>query len=83
MDLVSLAIFLGIGALAGFLAGKIMKGKDLGLLNNIIIGIVGAVIGGYVFSLLGITAGGLIGSLITAVAGAVILLYLVRLIKKM
>lgn len=83
MDLVSLAIFLGIGALAGFLAGKIMKGKDLGLLNNIIIGIVGAVIGGYVFSFLGISAGGLIGSLITAIAGAVILLYLVRLIKKM
>jgi len=83
MDLVSLAIFLGIGALAGFLAGKIMKGQGFGLLSNIIIGIIGAVIGGYVFGLLGISAGGLIGSLITAVAGAVILLYLVRLIKKM
>lgn len=83
MDIVSLAIFLAIGALAGFLASKVMKGKDLGLLNNMIIGVVGAVIGGFVFGLLGISAGGLIGSLITAVAGAVILLYLVRLIKKM
>jgi len=83
MDIVSLAIFLGIGALAGFLAGQIMKGQGFGLLSNIIIGIIGAVIGGYVFGLLGITAGGMIGSLITAVAGAVILLFLVRLFKKM
>ena len=83
MDLVALAIFLGIGALAGFLAGKIMKGQDFGLVSNIIIGIIGAVIGGYVFGLLGISAGGLIGSLITALAGAIILLYLVRLFKKM
>ncbi|MEA1891031.1 MAG: GlsB/YeaQ/YmgE family stress response membrane protein [Pseudomonadota bacterium] len=83
MDLVSLAIFLGIGALAGFLAGQIMKGQGFGLLSNIIIGIIGAVIGGYVFGLLGISAGGMIGSLITAVAGAVILLFLVRLFKKM
>ncbi|MGB5224000.1 MAG: GlsB/YeaQ/YmgE family stress response membrane protein [Arenicellales bacterium] len=83
MDLVSLAIFLGIGALAGFLAGSIMKGQGFGLLGNIIIGIIGAVIGGSVFSLLGISAGGMVGSLITAVVGAVILLYLVSLIKKM
>jgi uncharacterized membrane protein YeaQ/YmgE (transglycosylase-associated protein family) len=82
MDIISLAIFLGIGALAGFFAGKIMKGKGFGLISNIIIGIIGAVIGGYVFGLLGISVGGMIGSLITAVAGAVILLYLVRLIKK-
>jgi len=46
-------------------------------------GIIGAVIGGSVFSLLGISAGGMVGSLITAVVGAVILLYLVSLIKKM
>jgi uncharacterized membrane protein YeaQ/YmgE (transglycosylase-associated protein family) len=83
MDLVSLAIFLGIGALAGFLAGQIMKGQGFGLLSNIIIGIIGAVIGGYVFGLLGISSGGMIGSLITATAGAVILLFLVRLFKKM
>ncbi len=83
MDIVSLAIFLGIGALAGFLAGKIMKGKGFGILSNIIIGIVGAVIGGYVFGMLGISAGGMIGSLVTATAGAVILLFVVRLFKKM
>ncbi len=83
MDIVSLAIFLGIGALAGFLAGKIMKGKGFSILSNIIIGIVGAVIGGYVFGMLGISAGGMIGSLVTATAGAVILLFVVRLFKKM
>jgi uncharacterized membrane protein YeaQ/YmgE (transglycosylase-associated protein family) len=82
MDLVSLLIFLAIGAAAGFLAGKIMKGSDFGLLNNMIIGVIGAFIGGFVFSLLGISAGGLIGSLITALAGAMILLYIAPMIKK-
>lgn len=82
MDVSGLIIFLAIGALAGWLGGKIMKGGGFGLVGNIIIGIVGAVIGGYVFSLAGISAGGLIGSIITATAGSVILIYLIRLIKK-
>ena len=82
MDLMSLVIFLAIGAAAGVLAGNIMKGSDFGLVNNMIIGVIGAVIGGFVFGLLGISAGGLIGSLITAVVGAVILLYLAPKIKK-
>ena len=82
MDLMSLVIFLAIGAAAGFLAGNIMKGSDFGLVNNMIIGVIGAVSGGFVFGLLGISAGGLIGSLITAVVGAVILLYLAPKIKK-
>jgi uncharacterized membrane protein YeaQ/YmgE (transglycosylase-associated protein family) len=59
-----------------------MKGGGFGLLGNIIVGIVGAVIGGFVFSLLGISAGGLIGSIITATAGAALLLFVVGLIKK-
>jgi uncharacterized membrane protein YeaQ/YmgE (transglycosylase-associated protein family) len=75
-------LWLVIGAVAGWLAGNIMKGGGFGLIGNIIVGIVGALIGGFVFGLLGITAGGLIGSLITAVVGACVLLFLVGLVKR-
>jgi len=75
-------MFLVIGALAGWLAGKIMKGRGFGLLGNIIVGIVGGFLGGLLFGLLGLTAGGLIGSLVTALIGAIVLLWLVGLIKK-
>jgi len=82
MDLISLAIFLGIGALAGWLAGVILKGGGFGLLVNIVIGILGAIVGGFAFGLLGISAGGILGSIITATVGAVLLLFIVGLIKK-
>ena len=59
-----------------------MKGGGFGLLGNIVVGILGAVIGGWVFGLLGISAGGMIGSIVTATAGAAILLYFVGMIKK-
>lgn len=74
--------FLIIGLIAGWLAGKIMKGRGFGLLGNIVIGVIGAFLGGWLFSLLGITAGGFIGSLVTALVGAIVLLYLVRLFKR-
>ncbi len=70
-----------IGAIAGWLAGLIMKGKGSGLLMNMLIGIVGAFIGGWAFSFLGLTSSGFIGSLVTAVFGAVILLFIVKKIK--
>jgi uncharacterized membrane protein YeaQ/YmgE (transglycosylase-associated protein family) len=82
MDLMSLIVWILIGAVAGWLAGKIMKGGGFGLLGNIIIGIIGAFIGGYVFGLFGITAGGIIGSIVMATVGAVLLLYIVKLFKK-
>ena len=82
MDITGLIIFLAIGAIAGWLAGKLMKGGGFGLFGNIVLGIIGAVIGGFVFGLLGISAGGLIGSIITATAGAAMLLFVVKLIKK-
>ena len=82
MDFSGLIIFLAIGALAGWLAGLMIKGGGFGLLGNIVIGIIGAVIGGHVFAYLGISAGGLIGSIITATVGAALLLFIVRLIKK-
>jgi uncharacterized membrane protein YeaQ/YmgE (transglycosylase-associated protein family) len=75
--------FLIIGAVAGWLAGLLMKGRGFGILGDIIVGIVGAVLGGWLFGALGISAGGgLAGSLIVAFIGAVILLFLVRLIKR-
>ena len=82
MDIPSLILFLLIGAVAGWLAGLIMKGGGFGILGNIVIGIIGAIIGGYLFGMLGITAGGIIGSLITATVGAIVLLYVVRLFKR-
>ena len=78
----SLILFLVIGCLAGFLAGKIMKGSGFGLLGDLVVGVLGAFIGGWVFSLLGIAAGGIVGALIVALVGASLLLYVVRLIKK-
>ena len=82
MDITSLIIFLVIGAVAGWLAGMIMKGGGFGLVGDIIVGVVGALIGGWLFGLLGIAAGGLIGSIIAAVVGAIILIAILRLIKR-
>jgi uncharacterized membrane protein YeaQ/YmgE (transglycosylase-associated protein family) len=74
--------FLLIGIIAGWLAGLIMKGGGYGLLGDLILGVVGAVLGGYLFKTLNIEAGGLLGSLLTATVGAVVLVGLVRLIKR-
>jgi uncharacterized membrane protein YeaQ/YmgE (transglycosylase-associated protein family) len=72
-----------VGGIAGWLAGKVMKGGGFGVLMDIVIGIVGAVIGGWVFGLLGIySGGGIIPSVLIAFVGACILLWLVRVIKK-
>lgn len=71
-----------IGAIAGWIAGNIMRGGGFGLLGNIVVGIVGALVGGWVFGLLGIAAGGTLGSLVTAVVGACVLLFIVSLVKR-
>jgi uncharacterized membrane protein YeaQ/YmgE (transglycosylase-associated protein family) len=77
-----LFVFLVIGALAGWIAGKLMGGGGFGLLGNIAVGVVGAVLGGFIFDFVGVTAGGFIDSLITAVVGAAILLFVIGLIKR-
>ena len=69
---------IAIGILAGWLAGKIMQGKGYGVLLDLLLGIVGSVVGGFVFGLLGLHAYGLVGQLVIATAGAVMLVYLVR-----
>lgn len=67
--------FLIIGAVAGFLAGKLTSGEGFGVVGNLIIGIIGAIVGGFAFALIGLSADNLIGRLITAVVGAVIFLF--------
>lgn len=72
-----------IGAVAGWLAGLLVKGGGFGLLVDILVGIVGAVIGSWLSGVIGISfGGGLLGSLITAVIGAVVLLFVLRLFKR-
>ncbi len=76
-----LLLFLVIGIVAGFLAGKIMKGSGFGLIGDLIIGVIGSFIGVWVFGLLGISSGGILGLLIAAIVGALLLLYIIRLAK--
>jgi uncharacterized membrane protein YeaQ/YmgE (transglycosylase-associated protein family) len=72
-----------IGAIAGWLAGVVVKGGGFGLLVDIIVGIAGAFVGGWLAGVLGISiGGGWIASIITALIGAVILLFVIRLIKR-
>ena len=70
--------FILIGLLAGFIAGKLMRGGGFGLVINLIVGVVG----GWLFGLVGIHTGGIIGSLITSVVGAVVLLWIVGLLSR-
>lgn len=74
--------FILIGLAAGWLAGQIMKGSGFGVIGDIVVGVIGALLGGFLFNALGLFAGGLIGSLIVATVGAIVLLYILRLIKK-
>jgi uncharacterized membrane protein YeaQ/YmgE (transglycosylase-associated protein family) len=82
-DLESLVVFLIVGAIAGWLAGVIVKGFGFGVIGNMVIGILGAFVGGWLFAHFGIfPMGGLVGELIGATVGAVILLLLLRLIRR-
>ena len=83
MTVESLIIFLLIGAVAGWLAGVIVKGFGFGLVGNIIIGIIGAFIAGYLFPALNVSLGtGIIGAIIHATIGAILLLLVVRVLKR-
>jgi uncharacterized membrane protein YeaQ/YmgE (transglycosylase-associated protein family) len=74
--------FILIGIVAGWLAGHIMKEGGFGILGDLIVGVIGALVGGFLFGLFGITAVGLLGNLITATVGAMVLIALLRLIKR-
>lgn len=74
--------FIIIGILAGFLAGRIMRGGGFGLIGDLIVGLIGALLGGWLFGIFGLSADGKIGSLVTATVGAIVLLALLRAIKR-
>jgi uncharacterized membrane protein YeaQ/YmgE (transglycosylase-associated protein family) len=82
MTVSGLIIFLIIGAIAGWLAGQIMRGGGFGLLGDIVVGVIGAFIGGWLFSALGVGVGGLLGAIIAATVGAIILLALLRVVRR-
>ena len=79
----SLITWLIIGAVAGWLAGLIVKGYGFGLVGNIVIGIIGAIIAGWLLPMIGVViGGGIIAAIIDAVIGAVILLVIIGFFKK-
>ena len=83
MSVETLLIWLFIGAVAGWLAGVIVKGFGFGLVGNIVVGIVGAFIGGWLFGALGIGAGyGIISAILGATVGAVVLLLVIKLLRR-
>ena len=79
----SLLVFLLVGAIAGWLAGLIVRGFGFGLIGNIVVGIIGALVAGYLFPRLGIgLPAGMIGEILSAVVGAVIVLVIVGFIRR-
>ena len=71
-----------LGCLAAFCAGKLMKGGGFGIIMNIVLGLFGGVLGGWLFSMLGIEWGGILGQLGTAIIGAVAILWIASFFKK-
>lgn len=81
----SLLVSLIIGAIAGWLAGEIVKGHGQGVLMNIVVGIIGAVIAGWLFPMMGLrigAEGSILGAIIYSTIGAVILLLILRLFNR-
>ncbi len=82
MEPQGLIIWLVIGAVAGWLAGQIVKGGGFGLVGDIIVGIIGSVLGGWLFGTYVVGTGGILGAIIASTLGAIILLFILRLIKR-
>ena len=83
MDVQGIIIWIIVGAIAGWLAGMVVKGGGFGLIGDIIVGIVGAIIAGWLLPQIGIAIGsGIIAAIIDAFIGAVILLVIIKLIKR-
>jgi uncharacterized membrane protein YeaQ/YmgE (transglycosylase-associated protein family) len=79
----SLLIFLLVGALAGWLGGIVVKGYGLGLVGDMVVGVIGSFIGGWLFSYFHIVHGtGFLGNLIGATLGAIVLLFALRLVRR-
>ena len=83
MPLETLVIWLIVGAIAGWLAGTIVRGGGFGLIGDIVVGIVGAFIAGWLFPRLGLSlASGMVGIILEAAIGAILLLLVLRLIRR-
>ena len=92
ITLLNLIIWLLVGALAGWLAGQVVKGSGFGLFGNIVVGILGSFIGGFIFRMVGFLptrrllcffpGAGLVGNLVSAFVGAIILIYVARLLTQ-
>jgi uncharacterized membrane protein YeaQ/YmgE (transglycosylase-associated protein family) len=83
VTLVAILVWLIVGAVAGWLAGIVVKGGGFGLVGDIIVGIVGAVVAGYLFPALGVNlGGGILGAIIAAAIGAIIVLVIVKIVKR-
>ena len=83
MDAQSIIVWLIVGAIAGWLAGMVVRGGGFGLIGDIIVGIIGAVIAGWLLPRIGIIIGsGFIAAVINAFIGAVILLIILRLLRR-
>lgn len=78
----NLIYFVITGIIAGWLAGQFIRGAGFGMAGDLIVGVIGAVLGGFVFRLIGLTASGLIGEIVVATAGAVLLLFGLRYAKR-
>lgn len=83
MTVETLLIWIIVGAVAGWLAGLVVRGFGFGLFGNIVIGILGAFLGGWLFGAIGFSFfPGIINTILTAFIGAVILLLIVRVLKR-
>jgi len=83
MGVEGILVAIVLGAIAGWLAGQIVRGAGFGLVGNIIVGIIGAVVAGWLFPTLGVTlGGGWIGAIIASAIGAVIVLVVLSLIRR-
>ncbi len=82
MPMESLIVLLIVGAIAGWAAGQIVKGYGFGLVGNIVVGVVGAFIGNWLFPQLGLWGADMIGMIISAILGAVILLVVIGLVRR-
>lgn len=83
MDATTLLLWLIIGGVAGWIAGNVINGESFGLIGNISVGIVGALLGGFLFGLSSgaTTSGNIVGSLLVATVGSILLLFLARLVR--
>jgi uncharacterized membrane protein YeaQ/YmgE (transglycosylase-associated protein family) len=83
MTVQGVVVWLVVGLIAGWLAGKVMKGGGYGIVVDIVLGILGGFLGGWFFGLFGIRhLGGILGSIVVAFLGAVILVWITRLLKQ-